>query len=335
MLKQLWSFFGARLQITEKGPFYSAWVDTFLKLHDELKTHLLNPNHCFPPPLHFVPRKSFTTVDLRTILQEDPNRIDAYIIAENRRLGEDCFLRLHSSLSFFQQDRYLWLEKRLPWRLHREDIMPWFLATIDRLPKKAQPSNLRLWQERLLRYEPDLSFQKESASKTWRQKPKVILVFGPEKLVGYRGLFHLERQNIDCVQRHNEVITIIGRIKLRFADNKEIVENWKFHLLTEDESAALQIENQLLKGDRIHYGLDCQIIGMIAHEGPHVYSINIPDAIIGKLCFGEKQFLKLVSPPNEKRKSYIIEEKRIVRRPPENLRDRICRTVIRLHPVSA
>ena len=309
MPKQLWSFFGARLQILDKGPFCRAWVDAFLKLYDELKKHLLNPNHCFPPPLHFIPRKNFTRVDLRSILQEDPNRIDVYVIAEERRLGEDCFLRIHSSLSSVaQQERYLWFEKRMPWRLHREDILPWFLATINRLPQKARPSNLQLWQERLLNYEPDLALQTDNTQRPWAHKPKVILVLGPQSLVGYRGLFHLERQNIDRVLRHHEVITIIAQTKMRFADKSEFVEVWRFHILTDSKSAACEIEKQILNGDKIHFGLDVQIIGMIAHEYEknEIYAINVSEALVRKLCLKEQQSMKLKSSPTERVKAYDV-----------------------------
>lgn len=310
ILKRLWAcIYDCPIRLLKNGKFHSAWLDVFLKLYDELKKHLLNPNHYFPPPFHFVPRKNFTRVDLRTILQENPNQLDVYVIAEERRLGEECFLRIHSSLSFVaQQGRYLWFEKRMPWRLHREDILPWFLATINRLPQKARPSNLQFWQERLLSYEPDLVFQTDKSRRSWAQRPKVILVLGPQSLVGYRCLFHLERQNINRVLRHHEVITIIAQTKMRFVNKTEFVESWKFHILTDGESSACEIEKQIVNGDRIHFGLDVQIVGMMAHEYERneIYAINVPEVLISRLCLDEQQCLKLKSSPKERVKAYDV-----------------------------
>jgi hypothetical protein len=81
-----------------------------------------------------------------------------------------------------------------------------------------------------------------------------------------------------------------------------------FHLLVEDESAAREIESEILKGSRIHFGLDAHIVGMIAHspdEG-RIHVINVSEARIIALCLQKGQSLKLVSLPKEKQKSYEV-----------------------------
>lgn len=303
--QQLWAIISARLR-SRQGQFDFEWVTALLKLNADLKGYLQTPSRFFVSPFRFQARRNFMSVDLRTILQQDPQTIDVYVAREERKLGPSWFLRLHSSLSSFKpHDQFLWYEKRIPWRLHSEDILPWFLATIRRLPKKAQPVDLSPWKNQFLQYEDETLVQKSDAKMRWTERPKVILVFGAEQLVGYRGLFHLERQNIGCIQRHHEVVTVVGQTKYY-----ELVEHWRFHLLTEDESAAQKIESQLLAGERIHFGLDGQIVGMIAHKHKvgRVYAINVLEDRIHKLCLRQGQSLQLVSPPGAKRKLYDIIE---------------------------
>lgn len=303
--QQLWAIISARLR-SRQGQFDFEWITVFLKLNADLKGCLQTPGRFFVSPLRFQARRDFTPVDLRTILQQDPKTIDVYVVREERKLGPCWFLRMHSSLSSFKlRDQHLWFEKRIPWRLHDEDILPWFLATMRRLPKKAQPADLSSWQKRFLQYEDETSVRKVDVKMRWTERPKVILVFGAEQLIGYGGLFHLERQNIGCIQRHHEVVTVVGLTKYY-----ELVEHWRFHLLTEDESAAQKIESELLAGERIHFGLDSQIVGMIAHKHKvgRVYAINVPEDRIHKLCLRQGQSLELVSPPSAKRKSYNIIE---------------------------
>jgi hypothetical protein len=52
-------------------------------------------------------------------------------------------LRIHSSLPCIGVNPMcLWFEKRLSDNLHTEDVLPWFIATLHRLPKKHQPANV-------------------------------------------------------------------------------------------------------------------------------------------------------------------------------------------------
>ena len=123
-----------------KGPHADDWIHALLNCHQELKRHLPNTQSMFPEPFHFVARQEFATVDLPTILKENPENLSVYVAYEKGSYCHFYYLRIHSKPPFFgPRPKCLWFQIRLP-DLHPEDVIPWFVATIRRLPKKHQPS---------------------------------------------------------------------------------------------------------------------------------------------------------------------------------------------------
>src|ERR1039457_52911 len=65
-----------------KGPHVDDWLIALLDCHQELEKHLHDTKSLFPEPFHFVARKEFATVDLPTILKEDPENLSVYLAYE-------------------------------------------------------------------------------------------------------------------------------------------------------------------------------------------------------------------------------------------------------------
>lgn len=235
--------------------------------------------------------------------------MSVYFATEKRSYREYDFLRIHPQQPVLgERSRCIWFEKRLPGGLHPEDLVPWFKATIERLPKKARPHDVGRWTRRLCDCEPDLLRDRESnEGKTWVEKAKIILVFGAIGKVGYRSLFHLERRDVARIVRKGEIVTIAGKTRHRYADGTCTELERVFHLLTLDDEAAVKIERELLHGNRIHFGLDGTLLGMICTSGGFIHAINAPLETIRKLCLKGNEVLTLESRPQEKHKLYYIE----------------------------
>lgn len=304
--EQLWAAFSPRFHQIE-GPFANDWRQELFRCYQALKHRLRKTEAVFPPPFHFAKRDEYTAVDLATILKENPETLSVYLAFEKRSYSHYYFLRIHSNPPFSGlQPRCLWFDKRLPIHLHTEDVLPWFVATIRRLPKKNQPSEIESWKKSLLRFEPQLAPPESGADKPWAGKPKVILVFGPTGKVGYRGMFHLERQDINRIVRQKDVLTITGKTRHSFADHTSMEMERIFHLLAIDEDAAQRVERQILCGERTHFGLDGQILGMISHGAHVIQAINAPVEIVRRLCLEPGLGVSLTSDPREKHKVYCI-----------------------------
>src|SRR5262249_49236020 len=158
----------------------------------------------------FVPRERFEKVDLATILNDGAENLSIYLAPEKGRYCEYLSLRIHSSLPIIGQKpncNCLWFEKRLPDSLHTEDVVPWFLATIRRLPKKHRPHDEQAWVRRLIEFEPQLAHENGRAIQAPNRKRKLIFVLGPVSKPGYRGLIHFDRRDIRIV-RKGEIVTI-------------------------------------------------------------------------------------------------------------------------------
>lgn len=289
-----------------KGPYFDSWLNEFVKWHKVLKEQLRNPDTMFQHPLRFIRRQQFVMVDLATVLKQTPEHMEMYLAIEERTYSSYCFLRIHSSLSHFVPGaKYFWYEKRLPDFLETADIIPWFIATVDRVPKKAKPSDLQPWLDRLLHYEPDLCYSPYTPNRSQTEKPKITLVFGPVNKVGYRYLYHLRRENISLIRKCDR-LTIVGPIQYGFADGKELKLDWEFHLLTENQAAAKKIEQEMITGKKLHFGLDLDIVGMIARSSYTVHAINVPVEMIREICLVEGQSLELDSNPRDKHKLFHI-----------------------------
>jgi hypothetical protein len=247
------------------------------------------------------------SVDLATILKEHPEAVFVYLSVEKGSYREYWFLRIHTKLPLFgTQPRALWFQKRLPDILHLEDILSWFRATIGRLPKKQRPLDTDVWVKRLLEFEPQLAFAVPSNDKSWTGKPKVVIVFGSVGQVGYRSMFHIERRDINRVVRRGDVVNFDAKVRYNYADGNHLEFEYTFYLIGIDEGAAEHIERHLLRGERIHFGLDSDIFGIISRRGESLHAINVSPQRIRDLCVPPGFELRLTSAPREKHKRYEL-----------------------------
>jgi len=308
---QVWAVFIPRYQKIE-GPFADAWRSALFRCFQTLTHQIQQTESLFPQPFRLYKRQEYTAVNLATIVKEDPETLSVYLVCERRPHQNYGFLRIHSPPPFRgRQPRCLWFDKRLPPNVTVEDVLPWFVATLHRLPRRDQPAQMERWTNRLLYFEPQLAPAQFQPGKPWGSRPKVVLVFGPTAKVGYRGMSHLERQDISQIVRRNDVLTITGKTRHRFADQTPIELEETFHLLVIDEVAAQKVEQEILYGGKIHFGLDGQILGMISHCADVIHAINAPLDMIRKLCLRPGLELNLMSPPREKHKMYFIVESQL------------------------
>lgn len=136
------------------------------------------------------------------------------------------------------------------------------------------------------------------------EKPKVIFVFGPVGKVGYRGLTHFERRDISRIVRQNEIVKIEGKTRHAMAGNKTMEFERTFYLLAFDEAAAERVERQIFWGERVHFGLDADIFGMVLRSGHLLHAVNVPIKTIRHHCVEPGHDIQLVSNPRDKCKTY-------------------------------
>ena len=301
--KQLSSIFWSRGQYITNH-YRDDWYHALIDWHELLKEKLKHLDGMFNSPFHFVDRNNFFIVDLSTILREDPKTMEIYLAEEKGSYADYNFLRIHSGIGYSLPRQHLWFQKRLSMWLQTEDVLPWFIETIKRLPKKYQPSNIQEWQNRFLDIEPHFSPPPSGEGKPWLEKPKVILVFGATHKVGYRSLFHLERSRFTQIKRQKEILTIPTSIK--YGGSPEIVLDWTFHLITTDATAAQRVEKEILSGKKTHFGLNVDIVGMIARGDDVIQAINVPESKICEICLVKRQSLIPNSGPREKHKIFCI-----------------------------
>ncbi len=284
------------------------WLLALNKWYPILKEQLRHPNTMFQQPFHFVSRDKFVTVDLPTVLREDPERMEVYLAEEERTYTSYNFLRIHSSLwHFFPETQHLWFEKRLRSDLEAEDVLLWFKETIRLLPKKFRPPSLDTWKERFLRSQPEFSPVPSGENIPWASKPKVILVFGAAHRVGYRTPFHLERSKIRGLARSREILTIVAQIQWGHRANQ--AHDWTFHLITADKASAHRVEQEIIRGEKTHFGLDMNVIGMTAQTAGTVHSINVPIEKVRELCLKNGESLENALNPRNKHKVYYVVSK--------------------------
>ena len=80
-------------------------------------------------------------------------------------------------------------------------------------------------------------------------------------------------------------------------------------LLSPDATSAEKVEHQLTSGERVHFGFDADIMGMICNSGDHLNTINVPMRTIMQLCVKAGFELAPWSKPREKQQDYEIVSK--------------------------
>jgi hypothetical protein len=315
---QLWVSYRKRFSLVQ-GPYANDWFQALMRYLDELKQSLNDTGCLFPQPCRFLRRAEFVNVDLATILKEQPEAVFAYLSFEKGSYCEYCLLRIHTKLPLFGTlSKALWFQKRLPDILHPGDILSWFRATIGRLPKKHRPLDVDVWVKRLLDFEPQLAVAVPSGDKSWTEKPKVVIVFGSVGQVGYRSMFHIERRDINRIVRRGDVVNLDAKVRYHYADGTHLEFEYTFYLIGVDEVAAEHIERHLLRGERIHFGLDKDIFGLVSRRGESVHAINVSPDRIHELCVPPGFELRLRSRVSEKHKRYELIEVRACHSPVTN-----------------
>ena len=281
------------------------WSSFLIDRRPEFYRPLGQTAELFKPPWQFVPRQAFRKATLDLVLAADPETMAIYIPEDTNSDGGEIYtLRIHSSLwHHCAGSTYLFYEKTLPWRLHPEDVLPWFHATVKKLPKKRQPRDLTRWDEKLIEAEPDLAPPLPTPDAAWADKPTLVLVFGTTDEVGYAALYHLKRNRIQRLTRHGSEITIRASIESRYEVDPEKLW-WTFHLLTPTARHAERLESRLLSGSQIHFGLGDDIAGMVAIHQSGVDAIDVPTDDLQRLCGRDGVKLELISSPRYRHKSY-------------------------------
>lgn len=282
------------------------WSDFLLGRRDKYHAALQDTSVLFKSPFRYVPRSEFETTTLDVVLAQDPETMVIYVPEDTDSDGGAIYtLRIHSSLWHrYSDQRYRWYQKTLPWRLQPEDVLPWFHATVARLPKKRQPRDLTVWDEKLVSAEPDLALPKAEEGAIWTDRPKLVLVFGQRSDVGYAALYHLERNRIQNLTRRGSAVTLRASIHNRYQTDPEKLW-WTFHLLAPSTFHAQRLEGRLLSGEQIHFGIGDDITGMIACHGNTIDAIDVDPETLKRFCSRDGMRLALISPPRLKHKSYV------------------------------
>ena len=282
------------------------WTDFLCRRNDDFHRALEDTSGLLKPPFQYVPRAKFESVTLDVVLSQDPEIMAIYVAEDTNYDGREIYtLRIHSSLwHHCAGHTYLWYQKTLPWRLHPEDVLPWFHATIKKLRKKCQPRDLTAWDEKLIQAEPDLAPPTPKLDGQWSERSKLVLVFGTRDEVGYAALYHLERERIQSLIRRGSEISIRTTVANQYEKNPEKLW-WTIHLLTPSSLHAKRLEGRLLSGGQIHFGIGDDIAGMIACHHDSVQAINVEPKTLKRFCAKDGMVLALISAPRYKHKSYI------------------------------
>jgi hypothetical protein len=108
------------------------------------------------------------------------------------------------------------------------------------------------------------------------------------------------------VIRQRDIVIIEGKEQYHWQDGRVMEIERKFHLLALDEPAAERVERQILLGERVHFGLDIDIFGMICTSGDIIYAINVHENIVRKICAPRGYELRLFGNPRHKLKGYKL-----------------------------
>jgi hypothetical protein len=132
-----------------------------------------------------------------------------------------------------------------------------------------------------------------------------VIIFGPAAKIGsWRTVSHIERRDVFQIGRQADVTRIEGKTRDGIL---EIERTW--FLLSPDATSAEKVEHQLTSGERVHFGFDADIMGMICNSGDHLNTINVPMRTIMQLCVKAGFELAPWSKPREKQQDYEIVSK--------------------------
>ncbi len=258
------------------------------------------------PPMRFVPRAEFEKATLDTVLRNDPETFEIYLADDtDSAKRETLVLRIHSSLwHYVPNQKYLWYEKRVPWRLRAEDVTAWFDATVKKLPSKRQPLEWSAWKQKFLRSHPEFVPQEPSPDARWEEKSPIVLVFGTRDEVGYAALFHLDRHRIQSIKRSGEEILIRATIANRYEKEPEKLW-WTFRIFSPAAVNAERLEARLISGEQVHFGLGDDISGIVATDETSVHFINVDSEFIKASYSREGMMLLSFVPPRFRHKTYV------------------------------
>ena len=282
-----------------------AWIDFLWKQFDNFRQAFERTGELFQPPMRFVPRTEFQNATLDIILQHDPEAFEIYLADDtDSSKNEILVLRIHSSLWHYSPGQmYFWFDKRVPWRIRAEDVLPWFDATVKKLPKKRQPMDWMPWKNKFLQSHPEFSRALAVSHVNWEERPPLVLVFGTKDQVGYAGLFHLDRSRIQAIRRSRNEISIKATIENRYENDPEKLQ-WTFRIFSPTTRHAERLESRLISGEEIHFGLGDDITGMIATNDRSIHFINVDPELIKRSYSRKGMMLLSLSPPRFRHKIY-------------------------------
>jgi len=267
-----------------------SWADFLYKNFERFRSAAENRSKLFEAPFRFVEKCEFESVRFKEIIQFQPDLIDVYVAQDWDTSGKRVsVLRMHSSLwNFSPNQRYVWFEKRVPWIFHDEDILVWFRALINRLPKKARPLDLWAWLGRLVHFHPEFVVQIPESDTPWEKKPRIALIFGTLDQIGLSTILHIERSDIHCFIRTGTEIEIRATIPKLFSEGEE---EWRFRIFTSSSACAKALEEQFSEGRYMYFGLGESVTGIIGQTENHVRCVGVSNEIIKSYCGREGSFL--------------------------------------------
>ena len=275
-----------------------------------LKKSLFCSSEVVSLPGSLLNRDRFVKVDLARILQEPSDHVEMYLVFEKGENENYECLRIHTRLKSTPTNKYFWYQKRLPSSLERSDLIPCFRAFVNRLPKRSRPLDLTPWEAILSSSALHLNQKHSERNNIVSEQSHITLVFGSIAKLDRRPLFHLDRKTI-------QFFRLAKRLTI-FSTQSGIygLEMWKFHLLMESKAAAINVEQEMLAGEKIHFSVDRDTIGMIACSAGFIDAINVPIETVQELCLTEGEALSLRSRPRDKLKLFGIVPKDIVNQSP-------------------
>lgn len=296
------------------------WTSFLWQKFTKLQRAFAETANLFQPPMRFVPRSDFEHATLDTILRTDPETFEMYIADDTDSSKREVFvLRIHSSLwHYTPKQKYLWFEKRVPWRLHREDVLPWFNATVKKLPRKRQPIDWTPWTDKFLRSHPEFAPMRHASELPWNERPPIVLVFGTREEVGYAAFFRLERTRIEGIKRVGKELFLIATIASRYLEEGEKLW-WDFRIISPTAVHAERLELRLLSGEQIHFGIGDDISGIVAANHHLVHFINVDPELI-KGCYSREGMMLLSFDPARFRHKTYHYYKEAARNPEEGHR---------------
>jgi hypothetical protein len=302
MSSQIWS------QIDRLRPDALIWANYLYNRYDEFLAGLDDLARHFPSPCTFVPRSAFRSVKIDEALRQPIDEMEIYLADDtNSDRREITTLRIHSRLSCYRPNReHLWFEKKVHWKLYREDILPWFRALVGRLPKKKQPFDLTPWEEKFSRENPEIEKPNVPHRHDWNDKPPITLIFGKPTQLGSSVTCHLHRDLIHSFLRKDQVIEI--RASYKYIHDGSIEPGWTYRLFTPSALHAEVLEHALLGGEEIQFALGPNLTGMLVTHGDAVSCIGVDTETIHRYCDRPGMALVSLDPPRFKFKYYRYQE---------------------------